>query len=68
MSEWVNDVSLGVFFLDDAQCLDGGREADVRQALDDGGGQRFGRVAGVDVAVIVRVELAFGFQGSQYTQ
>ena len=66
VSEWVNDVLPGVFFLDDAQRLDCGREADVRQALDDCGGQRFGRVAGVDVAVIVRVELAFGFQGSQY--
>ena len=33
VSEWVNDVLLGVFFLDDAQRLDGGRETDVRQAL-----------------------------------
>ena len=58
-------MSLGIFLPDDAQRLDSGGEADVGQALDDGGGQRFGRVAGVDVAAIVRVELALGFQGGQ---
>ena len=50
-------LSVVIFLLDDAQCFDGGREADVGQALDDGGGQDFGRVAGGDVAVIVGVEL-----------
>ena len=60
-------MSPGIFLLDDAQRLDSGGEADVGQALDDGGGQGFGRVAGVDVAVIVRMELAFGFQGGQHT-
>ena len=59
-------MSLGIFLLDDAQRLDSGREADVGQALDDGGGQCFGRVTGVDIAVIVRVELALGFQGGQH--
>ena len=59
-------MSLGIFLFDDAQRLDSGGEADVWQALDDGGGQRFGRVARVDVAVIVRMELALGFQGGQY--
>ena len=58
-------MSLGIFLPDDAQRLNSGGEADVGQALDDDGGQRFGRVAGVDVAVIVRVELALGFQGGQ---
>ena len=48
-------LSVVIFLFDDAQRLDCGREADVGQALDDGGGQRFGRVAGVDVAVIVRM-------------
>lgn len=59
-------MSLGIFLFDDAQCLYSGGEADVWQALDDGGGQRFGRVAGVDIAVIVRMELALGFQCDQY--
>ena len=45
-------MSLGIFLLDDAQCLDSGREADIGQALDDGGGQYLGRVASIDVAVI----------------
>ena len=58
-------LSVVIFLLDDAQGLDGGWEADVGQALDDGGGQGFGRVAGGDVAVIVGVELALGFQGGQ---
>ena len=53
------------FLFDNTQRLDGGREADVGQALDDGGGQGFGGVAGGDVAVIVGVELTLGFQGGQ---
>ena len=57
---------LCIFLLDDAQRLDSGWETDVGQALDDGGGQCFGRVAGVDIAVIMRMELAFGFQRGQY--
>ena len=58
--------SLGIFLFNDTQRFDSGGEADVGQALNDGGGQCFGRVAGVDIAVIVRMELAFGFQGGQY--
>ena len=57
---------LCIFLLDDAQCLDSGREADIGQALDDGCSQCFGRVASVDVSVIVRMELALGFQGGQH--
>lgn len=57
---------LCIFLFNDTQCLDSGGEADIGQALDDGGGHRFGRIARVDVAVIVRVELAFGFQSGQY--
>lgn len=59
-------MSLGIFLLDDAQRLDSGGEANVGQALDDGCGQCFWQVAGVDVAVIVRMELALGFQSGQY--
>ena len=59
-------MSLGIFLFEDTQRLDSGGEADVGQALDDGSGQRFGRIAGVDVAIIVRMELAFGFQRGQY--
>ena len=59
-------MSLGIFLFYDAQRLDSSRETDVGQALDDGGGQCLGRVASVDVAVIVRMELAFGFQSGQY--
>ena len=57
---------LGIFLLDDAQRLYCGWEANVGQALNDGGGQCFGRVARVDVAVVMRVELALGFQRGQY--
>ena len=61
----VRESSACAFLFYYAQGLDGGWEADVGQALDDGGGQGFGRVAGGDVAVIVGVELALGFQGGQ---
>ena len=57
---------LCIFLFDDAQRLDSGREADVGQALDDGGGQCFWRIARVDVAVVMRMKLALGFQGGQY--
>ena len=40
--------------------------AAVNVSGDDGGGQCLGRIAGVDVAVIVRMELALGFQCGQY--
>ena len=57
---------LCIFLLYYAQCLDGGRETDIGQALDDGSGQRFGCIARIDVAVIVRMQLTFGFQSRQY--
>ena len=59
-------MSLGIFLFDDAQRLDSSGETNIGQALDDGGGQCFRQVAGVNVAVIVRMELALGFQGGQH--
>lgn len=57
---------LCIFLFDDAQRLDSGGEADVGQTLDNSGGQCFRRVARIDVAVVMRMELAFGFQRGQH--
>ena len=56
---------LRFLLLDDFQSLDSCREADVREGLDDGGGNCFGRIAGREVALIMRVELTLGLEGRE---